>query len=63
MQNWSTNTKELAKNKKAYSLWRMEQLINFGIGKSKINKQQLEKSISYLDIDPAKKKYLSYLLS
>lgn len=62
MYNWSTDTKEISKDKTAYSKWKMEQLINFGLGKSKIEKQQLLQAFPSLDIDPAKKKYLSFLL-
>ena len=62
MHNWSTNTKEIRKDKDTYSKWKMEQLINFGLGNSKIKKQKLSQLMPSLDIDPAKKKYLSFLL-
>lgn len=62
MHNWSTNVKELAKNRTAYSKWKMEQSINFGLGNAKIKKLQLSQLMPSLDIDPAKKKYLSFLL-
>jgi len=62
MHNWSTNTKEIRENKAAYSKWEMEQSINFGLGGTKIKKQKLLELMPSLDIDPAKKKYLSFLL-
>lgn len=62
MHNWSTNTKEIRKDKDTYSKWKMEQLINFGLGNSKIKKQKLLQLMPSLDIDSAKKKYLSFLL-
>lgn len=62
MHNWSTNTKEIRKDKDTYSKWKMEQLINFGMGNSKIKKQKLLQLMPSLDIDSAKKKYLSFLL-
>ena len=62
MYNWSTDTKEIRKDKIAYSIWKMEQLINFGMGSFKIKKEKLSQLIPSLDIDPAKKKYLSFLL-
>jgi len=62
MYNWSTNTIEIHKDKTAYSIWKLEQLINFGVGSAKIKKQKLLQLMSSLDIDPAKKKYLSFLL-
>ncbi|OGJ42645.1 hypothetical protein A3B60_02750 [Candidatus Peregrinibacteria bacterium RIFCSPLOWO2_01_FULL_39_12] len=62
MYNWSINTKEIRKDKATYSIWKLEQLINFGMGNSKIKKQKLLQLMPSLDIDPAKKKYLSFLL-
>ena len=62
MYNWSTDTKEISKDRVAYSKWKIEQSINFGIGNSKIKRQKLSQLMPLLDIDPAKKKYLSFLL-
>lgn len=62
MHNWSTDIKEIRKDKAGYSKWKMEQSINFGMGNSKIKKQKLVQLMPSLDIDPAKKKYLSFLL-
>ena len=36
MKNWSTDTSDLQKNTEKFSAWRLEQLINFGLGKEKI---------------------------
>jgi len=38
MKNWSTNTKELRKNKDKFAVWKLEHLINFGLGKKKLKK-------------------------
>jgi hypothetical protein len=62
MYNWSTDTKELKKNKKKYAIWRLEQLVNFGLGQEKLSKKDLKKNWSDLDLDAAKKKYLKILL-
>jgi len=62
MNNWSTDTKELKKDKKKYVIWRLEQLINFGLGKEKIKQRELKKYWSLLSLDPNKKRYLSFLL-
>ena len=40
MKNWSTNTKKLKQNKDKFAVWKLEQLVNFGLGKEKI--QELE---------------------
>jgi len=62
MYNWSVDLKELKKDKKAYAVWHLEQLVNFGLGREKIDKKQLKKYWQFLHLDPAKKKYLSLLL-
>ncbi len=62
MYNWSVDTKELEKDKKKYIIWRLEQLINFGLGKEKIKRADLKKHWGSLNLDPNKKRYLSFLL-
>ncbi|HBV57768.1 MAG TPA: hypothetical protein DEB73_00635 [Candidatus Magasanikbacteria bacterium] len=62
MNNWSVDTKELKKDKKQYAIWRLEQLVNFGLGKEKIKESELRANWSKLRLDPKKKKFLSYLL-
>ena len=62
MRNWSTNTTELKKHPKEYAVWKMEQLINFGIGKEKLSRMGLISLWKNLHIDPNKKAYLSFLL-
>lgn len=62
MNNWSVDIKQLKKHKKKYTIWHLEQMVNFGLGKEKINKRQLIKNWSKLDLDVKKKKYLSFLL-
>lgn len=62
MYNWSIDTKELKKDKKQYKIWRLEQLINFGLGKEKIQQSELKEYWGLLNLDPNKKRYLSFLL-
>ena len=62
MKNWSTDTKTLKKNPAQFRIWKTEQLINFGLGKAKLDKNYLKKNLDKLSIDPAKKHYLSFLL-
>ena len=33
MHNWNTDTKILKKNPEEYAVWKLEQLINFGLDK------------------------------
>lgn len=62
MHNWSTNTEELKKNPEKYKIWRLEQLINFGLNAEKINKKDLKKHWSSLKLDPSRKKFLRLFL-
>jgi len=59
MKNWSTNTKKLRGNKDKFAIWKLEQLVNFGLGKKKIKKSELKKYWSVINIDPSKRKFLS----
>lgn len=63
MRNWSTDTTHFDKASEEYKKWRLEQLINFGLGEEKINVVELRKFLPKLTLDPAKKKYISFLLS
>lgn len=63
MYNWSVDTQFLSLYPYKYKLWRLEQLINFGLGKEKINRKDLRENIDKIDIDPIKRKYLRFLLS
>lgn len=59
MKNWSTDTSELQKNTEKFSIWRLEQLINFGLGEERIDYDELRKYWDVVTIDPAKRKFLS----
>lgn len=63
MYNWSTDTKKLSKHPRKYTIWRLEQLINFGLNGQKLNRAELKKYFSKLNIDPQKKNYLKFLLN
>jgi len=62
MRNWTVDIKKLKKDKEKYAIWRLEQMVNFGLGKEKLNRNSLIKYWPKLDIDSKKKKYLSLLL-
>ena len=59
MKNWSTDTAELQKNPEQFAIWRLEQLINFGLGGEKINLTELRKHWQAVHIDPFKRVFLS----
>ena len=62
MKNWSVDTKELRKDSEKYTIWRLEQMINFGLDNEKIKTKDLKKYWPKLYIDPLKKQYLKLLL-
>ena len=65
MYNWSVNEKKFKKeNPEEYSVWRITQLINYGLGDEKLNKKQVKRLWQKLEtkIDPNTKVYLEYLL-
>ena len=62
MKNWSTNTKKLRRNKDKFTIWKLEQLINFGLGKKKIKKSELKKYWNIIDIDSSKRKFLALFI-
>ena len=62
MYNWSTDEKKLKKNPETYTLWRLEQLINFGLRGEKINKKALKKYWDKIRIDPARRNFLKKIL-
>ena len=63
MKNWSTDTKELRKSKDKFAVWKLEQLINFGLGEEKLKINELKKYWDVLNIDPFKRKFLALFVS
>ncbi len=65
MINWSTDEVKFKKaNPKEYRLWRLVQLINYGLDGEKLSKSQLKKSWPLIKdkLDPYKKRAIEYLL-
>ena len=62
MHNWSVDTKELEKDPEAYVIWRLEQMINFGIAGERISADSLIRYWDRLVLDPHKKRFLGFLL-
>jgi len=62
MYNWSVDIKRFKKTSVAYKIWRLEQLINFGLNGEKLNARELKKYWNKLRLDPAKARYLKFLL-
>ena len=65
MINWSTDEKKFKKeNPKEYKLWRITQLINYGLDGEKLEMSEVKKSWEYIKnkIDEPTKNYLQYLI-
>jgi len=62
MKNWSVDLRELKKDKEQYAIWKLEQMVNFGLDGKKISRAELKKYWDKLLLDPDKKRYLSWLL-
>lgn len=63
MRHWSVDTRDMRENKNAYAVWKLEQAVNFGLRGGKISRKELVKHWDKLDIDPAKKRFLSLILA
>ena len=62
MRNWSTDTKKLQNDPEAYAVWKLEQLVNFGLDGEKIDEKELRKYWDRLEIDPSRRAFLHVLL-
>jgi hypothetical protein len=62
MYNWSTDTTELKKNSEKYTIWKLEQLINYGLDGTKLKREELITFWDKLRIDNKKREALAYLL-
>ena len=63
MKHWSVDMRKLKKDPKAYIIWKLEQMINFGLGDGKISKKELIQYWDLLSLYPAKKKFLSLIIA
>lgn len=62
MYNWSTDTTQLQKDPEKYAIWKIEQLVNFGLDGGKIQESDLRKYWDRLELDPGRRKFLNLLL-
>lgn len=59
MYNWSTDTTLLKKDPEKYTIWKLEQLINYGLDGEKLEKEALITYWDAIKIDPQKRKVLA----
>lgn len=62
MHNWDYDLKTADKKSTKFIRWKLERLINYGLGGEKIDKKLLKKHWKYLKLDPEKRKFLKHLL-
>ncbi|KKU82448.1 MAG: hypothetical protein UY09_C0014G0009 [Parcubacteria group bacterium GW2011_GWA2_47_8] len=63
MYNWSVDEKLFKKtDPQGYKLWRIEQLINYGLGTEKLNARLVRKHWDKLYMDEPTRAYLQFLL-
>lgn len=58
MYNWNINTLKLKKNPEKYTIWKLEQSINFGLNGQKLKEADVKKYWTKLSLDPQRKKLL-----
>lgn len=62
MYNWSVDEKELKKFPEKYKIWKLEQMINWGLGGEKLKEKHVRKYWKKLFMDAPTKDYLMFLL-
>lgn len=64
MRNWSVDENFLRKYPKEYKLWKLEQLLSYGLDKEKLDKDDVINNWDYLKkrLDPARRRFLEFLL-
>jgi hypothetical protein len=62
MYNWTVDERELRKHPERYTIWKLEQMINFGLDGARISGELLRQFWSKLRVDPARRRYLHFLL-
>ena len=62
MYNWNTDTVILKKHPEQYTIWKLEQLINYGLDGERLSTKLLKKYWDKIRIDPRKRALLSFLL-
>ena len=56
MYNWNVDTTQLKKDKNQYAIWKLEQMVNFGLNGKKLSMTDLKKHWPKLNLDLKKKK-------
>ena len=62
MYNWSVDVKRFKQDEERFLIWKLDQLINFGLGGEKLNRRLVMKYWNRLHIDPSRRRFLQFLL-
>jgi len=64
MYNWSVDENYLKKFPKKYRLWRLEQMLSYGLDGQKIKKKEIIKKWDLLKnrLDPQRRRFIEFLL-
>lgn len=62
MYNWGVDLKELKKDREKFIIWKLEQMVNFGLDGGKIPESDLRKYWERLYLDSHKKRFMGFLL-
>jgi len=64
MYNWNTDITKLKQHPEKYEIWKLEQLINYGLDGEKLDRKKLKHFWFQIQdkLDPYKKRALEYLL-
>ena len=62
MYNWSTDAKNMDKNPRKREIFELEQKINYGLLKDKINAENFLKYFSEIFVDKKRKDYINFLI-
>ena len=62
MYNWNINVLKWSKKSTSYKIWKLEQLINFGLNGEKLDLLEVKKYWSKLTLDPNRKAFLNLIL-
>lgn len=62
MYNWNTDTSKWNKKSDSYKIWKLNQLINFGLNGEKLDLTLVKKFWNNITADPATKKFLRLIV-
>lgn len=62
MYNWSVDLKKLGNASDEAKIWRLEQVINFGLNGQKLDRSTVKRFWQRLRLDPQRKRFLKLLL-